>query len=254
MRKNAFSFKTVLRENEEFPSVSELRIFFEQVLKEKDCEWNVKSLSYSPFETFHEFLKSQNLQTPVLLETLIQNSALRNKDHFESAYTKFKDRYRHLEVNTLMYLMDERFLNSRKEYDVCYAELRHEDKVKILLTAILWSECVFPCRGGATWKELFIKFSPDTLSENLPWLSSVKWTSCLGGGTIMEEEEEMKERNFEIIDRLWEWFDDDEQGPSVKLVFDMALRGMKIGVSRKGIAPIIDDIKKVILDNERMGG
>ncbi|KAJ5708472.1 RelA/SpoT [Penicillium malachiteum] len=241
------------KENTQFSSAYEIQRFFEglKIVKERD----VKRPAPSSFDAFYSFLKSQKLNTRASLRTFVQQSMLQDQGLFQGAYGQFQERYQPLKVDVLLYLMDKALLNSRiMEYEVCYPDVGTKDKVKILLMAILWSEYIFPCHGGEAWKRLFIRFRPETIREILPGLSTVKWTPLLEGGDIMEEDEESTKRDFEIIDRLWDWFCHDEQGPSVKLVFHMALWRMESDAWQRGVAPIIDDIKRVLLQNDRMGG
>ncbi|KAJ6015357.1 hypothetical protein N7540_009948 [Penicillium herquei] len=250
MEEATYYLITILTENETFPSVSEMRVFFEHLLRVKDCQWNVESLPFLPFETFHAFLISRNLNTPVLLENLVQESELRDKNHFKSTYTKFQERYSPLEVNALIFLMDEALLNRRDEYGI--PEPEPEDKIKMLMSAILWPKNVFPCRGGAAWRALFVEFPSDTLKWDLTWLNKTRTKSILTG------KKTLKEKDFQHLDNLWEWFSDDEQGPPVKFVFNMALfeieRDSDVLSEGDALGNEIDNIKTVLRFHNGMGG
>ncbi|KAJ5622448.1 RelA/SpoT [Penicillium herquei] len=245
-----YSFETILTENEKFPSASEMQIFLKYLLHENDRQWNIENLSFLHFETFHAFLISQDLNTPVSLERLVQNSKLSDRTRFESIFGEFQDKYSPLQVNALLYLMDETFLDSRKEYEVQCPEQEPETKTKMLMSAILWSKDVFPCRGGATWRELFVGFPSDTLKWDLTWLSKTRTRSILRGT------KKWKDQDLEPLDNLWEWFYHDDQGPPVKFVFDMAFFGMERDGLSEGetLGNEIDSIKKVLRVHEGLGG
>jgi hypothetical protein len=232
------------KDNQEFGTANEVGYFFQKLLRVAGQE--LENPTSASSEALKSFLESINKNNRASLKGFLKNSSLSTGP--ESVYTEFKRRYEPMDVNQVLYIIDEEFLVKEARIVTTPDRPRTSaERIRIIMSTILWMDNLFPSCEGMVWKMRFISFPIVSLKESLDWLRKVRQHGFLTGHQLSDHDKN-------ILNKLWNWFDTHDQRP-VKLAFAMASHGMVRDVlnERGQLSHIIDDLNKLIGMPVRLG-
>jgi hypothetical protein len=176
--------------------------------------------SASP-ELLHKFLKAICRDSQASFRQHLKDSALGvEPEEAEIAYERFELQYHPLKVNQILFLIDEEFLERRRQGGSwMYRRPTYVIKVKNIMTAILWMDRIFPWCVRLDWKMKFGSFHFNTIKDDLKWFRNpCDLLKVMMGRKLSNEEKR-------IVDNIWYWLRDHDQR-AIRLVFAMARHGM----------------------------
>ncbi|KAJ5291007.1 RelA/SpoT [Penicillium angulare] len=230
-------------QDEPFGSPSQAMSYFEGRLElYKQSRENPANNSLP--EVLHEFLISIGKNTEASLDQYLKVSGLFQiplTPCEQTAYKKYEKRYRCLDTNQVLFLIHQEFLvRNPVPLDSPYNMRSNKEKIRIIMSSILWMEEMFPAMEFESWKVCFLKFSRDTIKEDLDWLCLYRQRKFLAGKALPREDDE-------ILKRFWDWFELNELD-LVKMAFFMAKKGVfKDVLNNLGrLGRIIQELKRVI--------
>lgn len=172
-------------------------------------------------EALKRFLDSIGSNTVGDFKHFLEESGGLKRDE----YAKLKHEYEQKRFKgfTLgLYFIDKELLVNRGGISARYERPESaRERIKIMLSAILWIEKLDCSCDKHEWKMLFISFNRDRLNQDLRLL----WGAWLLRSLKNKSEFSMPDEAHTSLNKLWEWFDTHDQRP-IKLAFSMAREGM----------------------------
>lgn len=172
-------------------------------------------------EALKLFLDSINSNTAGDFKHFLEKSGGLKPDE----YTNLKHDYERMGFKGFtrgLYFIDKELLVKREGISARYDRPNSaRERIKIMLSAILWIGKLDCSCGKHEWKTLFISFNRDRLNQDLRRLWGVWVIRVLRG----ENDFPVPDGAHPSLNKLWEWFDTHDQRP-IKLAFCMAREGM----------------------------
>ncbi|KAJ5166700.1 RelA/SpoT [Penicillium canariense] len=223
------------QDNQKFLTASHVECYFEKFLL--DAGQNLENRTSASSEALKSFLESTKQDDRASFRRLLERSSLITDP--ESLYADFKRRYKPIEVNQMLFLIDEEFLANKERIYTSPDTPKASENLKIIMSTILWMDSLFPSNTGIGWKLSFMSFQSVSIRD-LRWLGKSRQHGSSTG-------HEMSDQDKDIVNKLWRWLETHDQEP-IQLAFAMASHGMVRDVLKENgqLCLIIDDLNGLV--------
>jgi hypothetical protein len=185
------------------------------------CERELQKEAGVSAEALKRFLDSMGSNTVGGFKRFLEESGGLNLAEYANLKLEYeKKRFKGFTLG--LYFIDKELLVKRGGISALYERPESaRDRIKIMLSAILWIEKLDCSCDKHEWKMLFISFNRDRLNQDLRLL----WGTWLLRSLQSKSEFSIPDDAQTRLNKLWEWFDTHNQR-TIKLAFCMAREGL----------------------------
>jgi hypothetical protein len=193
-------------------------------------------------EALERLLDSIGSSTVGGLKRFLEESGGVNLDE----YAILKRQYEKKRLNGFnlgLYFIDRELLLKRGGISALHKRPKSaRERIKIMLSAILWIKKLGCSREKHQWKKLFISFKRGRLHQDLRLL----WGAWLLRFLKNKSELSIPGETQKRLDRLWKWFDTHDQR-AIKLAFCMSREGLLLEAFGKmgAVHRFIDEVERL---------